>query len=155
MVAPDCLKNPTQITSTSPRPHGLLNSGLVVLRPSLDYFALITEYLYTSPEVKTFKFPDQDLLSAFYRGRWKPLPYIYNALKPLRLIHPRMWRDEDVKCVHLILDKPWGPGGRALGTQFELTHRWWWDQYEALEREMNCDKGDPQGWRYLSRYVMG
>lgn len=28
------------------------------------------------------------------------MPYVYNALKTLRIIHPAIWRDEDVRNVH-------------------------------------------------------
>lgn len=36
-----------------------------------------------------------------------PLSYRYNALKTLRYCHAPMWRDDEAKNVHYILDKPW------------------------------------------------
>lgn len=159
MVAPSCLISPPRITPNSPRPHKLLNSGLVVLKPSQKLYNKIERYLLTSPLVATFSFPDQDLLAAFFAGSWRPLPYIYNALKPLRNIHKRMWRDEDVKCVHYILDKPWnarvGPGGKGEKSDFAVTHSWWWEQYVVLEKIMNSDGpyGDRDAWRFIDQFV--
>ncbi len=86
--------------SPSPRPHQLLNSGLVVLHPSLAALDHIMHFISTSDEVPGFKFTDQDTLASVYRGRWKSLPYIYNGLKTLRKIHPDLWRDDTVKNVH-------------------------------------------------------
>lgn len=159
MESPDCLTNPPVIKEDSPRPYTLLNSGAVVLNPSLQQFDEIQHFLYTSPLVPTFSFCDQDLLSALYKGRWKVLPYIYNALKPLRYVHPKMWRDEDVKCVHYIIDKPWqarvGPGGKNEGAVDAPTHTWWWEEYDALGKEMNSDgpNSDPEGWKWVNQYV--
>ncbi|KAG9013870.1 hypothetical protein FRB94_004251 [Tulasnella sp. JGI-2019a] len=158
MVAPDCLSHPPQITPDSPRPYSQLNSGLVVLRPSLERFEGIQNYLRTSPDVQTFKFPDQDLLSAVFRGQWKPLPYVYNGMKTHRNIHPNMWRDEDVRCLHYVIDKPWAPGGKAASSPFASTHSMWWAQWEALEKEMNADDGpaaDKEGWKYVTKWVHG
>ncbi|KAG8958933.1 hypothetical protein FRC00_002136 [Tulasnella sp. 408] len=148
-----------RITRSSPRPYNLLNSGLVVLTPSIKTYNTLEDWVHNSPLIPTFGFPDQDLLSAVFAGRWKPLPYIYNALKPLRTTHPKMWRDEDVKVVHYIMDKPWqariGPGGKGEKGDFVATHVWWWDQYALLEKELNSDgpSGDLKMWAAVDRYV--
>ena len=126
---PDGLIKPTQITSDSPRTYGLLNSGMVVLNPSKELAAGIEVFLNTSPLVPTFLFPDQDLLAAYFVGRWKPLPWCYNALKTLRYIHRPLWRDEEVRCLHYILkDKPWTQP-RGTGGDYEELNSWWWDRY--------------------------
>lgn len=101
------LTTPLPHTSFSKPTHTRLNSGLVVLQPSLDTFAAMVSFLQTDPRVPTYSFPDQDLLADFFEGRWLPLSYRYNALKTLRYCHKPMWRDEDVKNVHFILKKPW------------------------------------------------
>lgn len=87
--------------------HESLNSGLVILRPSQASFDAIIDVLNYNPIVKTFGFPDQDLLAFVFKGKFTPLSYRYNALKTLRACHPDMWRDEDVKNLHFIMDKPW------------------------------------------------
>lgn len=101
------------------------------------YDALV-HFLSTSPLVPHFLFPDQDVLAEFFRGRWKPLPYTYNALKTLRIIHPTLWRDEDVKCVHYILaDKPWKVRPKEdepSETEHAVTNQWWWDAYKAFKK---------------------
>ena len=105
----------------------------------------------TSPLVPTFAFPDQDLLAAFFEGRWKVLPYIYNALKTLRLIHKPLWRDEEVCCLHYIFhEKPWSlpPGS---GGDYDEVDRWWWDRYQKLGDEMRAT--DETGWKIVDSHV--
>jgi Glycosyl transferase family 8 len=108
LLHPTGNSQPTSIQPSSPRPHTLLNSGLVILTPSATLAQSIVDFLRTSPLVPTFTFPDQDLLAAFFRGRWKPLPWVYNALKTLRATHQNLWHDEEVRCLHYIFpEKPW------------------------------------------------
>lgn len=104
--------------------HSRLNSGLVVLQPSSETFEQILEFLYTDPRVKSYGFPDQDLLADFFDGRFLPISYRYNALKTLRYCHKDMWRDGDVKNVHLILKKPWYHR-LPEGDQDYETHKWY------------------------------
>ncbi|TFY83780.1 hypothetical protein EWM64_g240 [Hericium alpestre] len=146
LVHPTAITSPTQITSTTPRPYNLLNSGLVVLNPSLELSAVVQNYLNSSPLVPTFSFPDQDLLAAFFHGKWKPLPWIYNALKTLRVIHKPLWRDEEIRCLHYILhDKPWQArvGEKGTGGEYEDVNRWWWEQLEGVVSDL--EKSDPDG----------
>ena len=154
LVHPDALSHPSTITDSSPRPYGLLNSGLVVLTPSRDKTEAIAHYLATSPLVSTFSFPDQDLLAAFYKGKWKPLPWCYNALKTLQTIHKPLWRDEEIRCLHYILDdKPWRArvGEPGKGGEYEKVNRWWWERLEKVGVEMGSE--DPQGWKFVSENV--
>ena len=63
-----------------------------------------------------------------------PLPYVYNSLKTLRIIHQPLWRDEDVRCLHYILDdKPW-MRPRGSGGDYETVNGWWWDRYDTLKK---------------------
>jgi Glycosyl transferase family 8 len=143
VVHPTALTTPPAITETSPRPYTLLNSGLVVLTPSVEFSKAIKHYIATSPLVPTFSFPDQDLLANFFKGKWKPLPWCYNALKTLRDIHKPLWRDEEIRCLHYILpDKPWD--GRVPGGPYEEVNGWWWDRFSKLKEEMQT--ADSVGW---------
>jgi len=151
---PTGITSPPAITDSSPRPYTLLNSGLVVLNPSLELANAITHYLSTSPLVPGFSFPDQDLLAAFFKGRWKPLPWCYNALKTLRIIHKPLWRDEEVRCLHYILpDKPWHtrPKEKGTGGEYEEVTRWWWVRYDKLGEEMK--NADSSGWELVEANV--
>ena len=103
--------------------HSRLNSGLVVLQPSSETFSQILDFLYNDPRVSTYGFPDQDLLADFFHGKFLPISYRYNALKTLRYCHKEMWRDEDVKNVHLILKKPWY-NQLPEGDPDHETHKW-------------------------------
>lgn len=148
---PTGITSPPVITESSPRPYLLLNSGVVVLNPSQELFDSIENFLITSPLVPTFSFPDQDLLAEFFKGRWKVLPWCYNALKTLRTIHQPLWRDEEVRCLHYILSvKPWhSPPG--TGGQYEEMNVWWRDTYQKLGEEMKVT--DETGWKLADRYV--
>ena len=86
------------------------NSGLLVVNPSRETYDLILHRINEPSLVMKYDFPDQDLLSDLFRGRWVGLPYVYNALKTLRRagVHDAIWRDDRVKCVHYIMTpKPW------------------------------------------------
>jgi lipopolysaccharide biosynthesis glycosyltransferase len=108
--------------------HHLLNSGLVVLKPSRSIIAEMEHRLQTDPQVETYRFPDQDFLASYYQGRLIPLPYVYNGLKKLRTVHPDLWRDDKVKNVHYIINKPWTAVLEKDDVD-AVTHQWWWDAY--------------------------
>jgi lipopolysaccharide biosynthesis glycosyltransferase len=146
---PTGLTAPTQITDSSPRPHSQLNSGLVVLNPSAELARAVYAHLYTSPLVPTWSFPDQDLLTDFFKGKWKPLPWCYNALKTLMLVHEPLWRDEEIKCLHYILaDKPWQSRvSKDGGGEYDKSHQWWWNRLESLGAEMQ--ESDGEDWKVI------
>jgi lipopolysaccharide biosynthesis glycosyltransferase len=132
----------------------LLNGGLVVLNPSPELYKAITHYLSTSPLIPTFSFAEQDLLCNFFKGKWKPIPWCYNALKTLRVIHKPLWRDEEIRCLHYILhDKPWldRVGEKGTGGLYEDVNRWWWESFEKLGEEMKPE--DPKGWELVLQGV--
>ncbi|KAF8507135.1 nucleotide-diphospho-sugar transferase [Russula emetica] len=142
LVHPSGHSQPSQIQPSSPRPYTLLNSGLFVLTPSATLAQSIVDFLHTSPLVPTFSFPDQDFLAEFFRGKWKPLPWVYNALKMLRVIHKNLWRDEEVRCLHYILpDKPWKTRVRKDDVVDDLTEMdlWWWERFDILVGELEDD----------------
>ncbi|KAL4953347.1 nucleotide-diphospho-sugar transferase [Aspergillus filifer] len=132
---------------------GMLNSGLLVVRPSLTAYKQIQTYLSSPAKLEKYTFPDQELLSEAFKDRWVPLPYIYNALKTMRdeNVHGMIWRDEQVKNVHYIFAvKPWQaepPVQEELekeGGKGDVLNRWWWEvNYErrALEKERGIEDG--------------
>ncbi|KAH9969000.1 nucleotide-diphospho-sugar transferase, partial [Russula dissimulans] len=135
LVHPSGHTQPTSILPSSPRPHTLLNSGLVVLTPSTTLARAVVDFLHASPLVPKFTFFDQDLLATFFQGKWKPLPWVYNALKTLRMIHKNIWRDEEVRCLHYILpDKPWKTRVREGDVVDDMmeTDKWWWKCFDGL-----------------------
>lgn len=123
-----------------------MNGGLQVVNPSAAVYDLIVNHM-TSGAAIDMAFADQSLLSDLFRGRWVPLPYVYNALKTLRWkgVHDPIWRDEEVKNIHYILSpKPWDEideRGEANKSKDE-THAWWVKaNQERLKLEQ--DKGIP------------
>ncbi|CAN6630351.1 hypothetical protein TRVA0_012S02498 [Trichomonascus vanleenenianus] len=90
--------------------HGLqmMNSGLLVFKPSLERYAKIIEYLGHSDRISQYIFPDQELLCDVFGDTWVGLSYKYNALKTLKQIHRDVWDDRTVKNIHYIITpKPW------------------------------------------------
>ncbi|KAI0182051.1 glycosyltransferase family 8 protein [Hypoxylon sp. FL1284] len=139
---------PALITAASPENHHLLNSGTVVVRPSRAQYDALVHAMNTHPDVPEMLFFDQDLLAIVYRGRWRPLPYHYNALKPMRACHAQLWRDDDVKILHYILDKPWKSRTYDPEDTIQSTHKLWWDEYAFVEREwtQSPDKRKRELW---------
>lgn len=115
----------------------MLNSGLLVVRPAKETWSRIEAALEEPARLATYDFPDQDLLSDVFRGRWVALPYVFNALKTLRWpdVHGAIWRDEEVRLVHYIFAiKPWqatpppSPGtGTGTISAIDETYQWWWE----------------------------
>ncbi|KAK7976964.1 hypothetical protein PG988_004454 [Apiospora saccharicola] len=121
------------------RTHRLLNGGMFVFRPTPQLRDSLLDFFQTNTRLlSTFKFPDQDFLAHFFRGRWRALGWQYNALKTMRYWHESLWRDDEVVCLHYIVDKPWACRVSAEGVagykgRDGVTHRWWWDAYERWE----------------------
>jgi hypothetical protein len=129
---------------------GICNGGLQVVNPSPEIYDQILSSLSTPTKTENYEFSDQSLLSDVFRGQWLPLSYKYNALKTLRWCHQRIWRDEEVKNVHYILNpKPWdeseeekkhGFGDAGMGRDF--CNGWWWecnDERKAKEKEAGIE----------------
>ncbi|EXJ66132.1 uncharacterized protein A1O5_10747 [Cladophialophora psammophila CBS 110553] len=136
-----------EITPESRPTYHLLNSGMFVFYPSEQLWNSMLRFFHTSDQLKNYQFPDQDFLAAFFRGKWYPLSWKYNALKTMRYWHPRIWSDDKLVVLHYIVDKPWerqvGPDGLAghLGRD-GVTHQWWWNIYherrtQRRERQPN------------------
>lgn len=126
---------PAPITPQSHANHHLLNSGTVIVQPSRAQYDALIHAMNTHPDVPAMLFFDQDLLAIVYRDRWTPLPYTYNALKPMRACHAGLWKDEDVKILHYILNKPWKSRAYDEKDTIESTHRLWWDEFKGVETE--------------------
>lgn len=106
----------------------------MILEPSKEQYDTLIDAMNTHPDVPKMLFFDQDLLAIIYRNQWKPLSYVYNALKPMRACHADLWKDDDVKILHYILNKPWK--SRTYGDDvIESTHKLWWDYYVEVEKE--------------------
>jgi hypothetical protein len=134
-----------QTSGGKPGPLGVLNSGLLVLRPSATYYTLIHDHMQAHGH--SYIFPDQDVLAYTFPDRWVPLPYVYNALKPLRFkgVHDAIWRDESVKNVHYILaPKPWDRDENdEKNEQNEMD--WWWIEANKKRKDAEKAKGITDG----------
>jgi inositol 3-alpha-galactosyltransferase len=132
---PSALSSPTQPTPESRRTYHLLNSGMFLYHPSKELWERMMHFFnHNSEKLGTYKFPDQDFLADFFHHRWKALGWQYNALKTMRYWHTNIWRDEEVVCLHYIVDKPWASrvseeGVAGFKGKDGVTHGWWWDEY--------------------------
>lgn len=129
--------------------HTLLNSGLFVFEPSLETWNDMWRFIEENRSaLNQYRFPDQDFLTEWWRDRWISVGWRWNALKTWRYWHPEMWRDDDVRGLHYIVDKPWTarvpPSGIAgyKGNDGE-THTWWWIAYSEWEKR-RLEAGETQ-----------
>ncbi|TQS31559.1 hypothetical protein Golomagni_08158, partial [Golovinomyces magnicellulatus] len=127
-------------------PLGFMNGGLQVVNPSAALYDQIVKHM--EADAVNMDFADQSLLSDLYRGRWVPLPYVYNALKTLRWkgVHDAIWRDDKVKNLHFILSpKPWDELDKEGNwTGKDETHKWWVDvnkERKDDEKKRGIDDG--------------
>ncbi|KAI1034193.1 hypothetical protein LB503_012481 [Fusarium chuoi] len=141
---PTALEEPLQPTDASPSPHKLLNGGMFIFHPSEGLWGKMLHVFNTTPLLSSFMFPDQDFLAFFFENKWYALGWQYNAIKTMRYWHPNIWRDEEVICLHYIVDKPWakrvGLDGVAGYKGLDgVTHCWWWQLYQYWEDERTSD----------------
>lgn len=122
---------------------GMPNGGLQVVNPSTEVYNLIADQL-ANDSIASYDFADQSLLGDLFNGRWVAIPYIYNALKTLRVqgVHHQIWRDDKVKNIHYILSpKPWDEKPDAPSQE---SHAWWWvvnKERLAAEQERGINDG--------------
>ncbi|KAH6840686.1 nucleotide-diphospho-sugar transferase [Chaetomium sp. MPI-CAGE-AT-0009] len=149
---------PTSTTS----PLSLLNGGLLTLTPSPTTFTTITHFLHNqhSPSCTPTHLPfaDQSLLSELFQGRWAALPYVYNALAPMRRRKGGhgaglLWEDGEVRAVHFILvPKPWegvgnkdggkdGDGDGDEDDEDEYETWRWWREADVERRRWEGERG--------------
>ncbi|KFA56396.1 hypothetical protein S40293_04999 [Stachybotrys chartarum IBT 40293] len=144
---PTALTDPLQPSDTTPRTYRLLNGGMLLFHPSEALWESMLHTFNTSPLLSTYQFPDQDFLADFFDRKWLAMGWQWNAIKTMRYWHPDLWRDDEVICLHYIVDKPWAKRVGSDGTAGYLgkdgvTHSWWWDAYARWEAERGQD-GQP------------
>lgn len=154
---PEALKHGAPISRKSKSTFHLMNSGVFMFHPSSDLCRRLLDFLDSSPLIPTFVFPDQNFFDEFFRHRWIALGWQWNAIKTSYYWHRNVWRDEEVRALHYIVDKPWskriGPDGIAgyLGRD-GVTHKWWWDVYNQWE-DTRVKAGKKSTVEKLGRYV--
>ena len=62
------------------------NAGFYVMKPDLNELENMKESLLTMDG--NWRFAEQDFLNIYFSGRWKHLPYVYNAQKRIKEHHP-------------------------------------------------------------------
>ncbi|WP_216364028.1 glycosyltransferase family 8 protein [Subtercola boreus] len=102
-----------------------LNGGFLVLSPDETVLADMVGRLGALEDLSHYAFAEQDFLNEFYRDRWRPLPYVYNALKTLPHQHPSVWDLAAVANIHYIIDKPWEKPLDPADRYFEVNSLWW------------------------------
>ena len=102
-----------------------LNGGFLVLEPDREVFEDMADKLAAVDDMSRYPFAEQDFLNDYYRDRWVPLPYIYNALKTLPFQHPSLWDTADVKNIHYIIDKPWEQPLHPDDRYYPVNKLWW------------------------------
>ncbi|MPY09213.1 glycosyltransferase family 8 protein [Arthrobacter bussei] len=102
-----------------------LNGGFLVLSPDEAVLDDMVGRLAAVEDLSRYPFAEQDFLNEYYRDRWQPLPYVYNALKTLPHQHPSVWDPAAVKNIHYIIDKPWATPLDPSDRYFAVNRLWW------------------------------
>lgn len=118
------------------------------------------ERIQSDPSVDEYSFPDQDFIAEFFKGNFNPLPWYYNSIKRLRTCHENIWRDQEVRNVHYILDKPWVSGRPNVDEQIDdgqdkddrITHGWWWNEWDEIREAKKIGLNDSQ-WQVVVESV--
>jgi len=108
-----------------------LNGGFLVLEPDNAVFDELEKRIAAIDDLSAYPFSEQDLLNEVFAERWKPLSYIYNALKTLPFQHSGLWQDNQVKNLHYILAKPWKRDlnqPESERDRFYALDRLWWEK---------------------------
>lgn len=80
-------------------------------------------------------------MDVFFKDRWLPLGWQYNAMKTHRYWHSAAWRDDEVVALHYIVDKPWQKrGGQGYLGRDGVTHSWWWKEFDVWAGDMEGRK---------------
>lgn len=110
------------------------NAGLLLFRPSLSTLTSFEAFIDKEARVETWTFAEQDGLNEYYAGQWVPLPYGYNALKTISLIHPDLWDLASIKNIHYILEKPWDDPSNEQKAQapYMTLNSLWWETYNQV-----------------------
>lgn len=146
------------IVKTTGRPtYQLFNSGMFLFRPRKQLWQDILQFFNTTDLLGTFKFPDQDFMTHFFRGRWMSVGWQYNAVKTMAYRHENLWRTDEIVCLHYIVDKPWA---KRIGTDGVAgfkgldgdTHRMWWREYESWFADRQGD-GQMEVITVMSKHV--
>ncbi|GAB3603460.1 hypothetical protein GCM10027586_06480 [Kineococcus gypseus] len=107
------------------------NGGFLVLEPDEAVLDALLTRLHGLSDLTRYQFAEQDFLNESFAGRWRPLPYVYNALKTLSHQHPSVWDERQVKNLHYIIDKPW-QGRTEPGNRYHDLHERWWRVAEQV-----------------------
>jgi alpha-N-acetylglucosamine transferase len=143
------LTDPDQIAAEvneQSRPtYRLLNGGMLFFYPTEELWTRMLDFFNTTDRLKTYQFPDQDFLADFFRNKWYPMSWKYNAIKTMRYWHPRLWSDEKLVILHYIVDKPWERQVSSEGIAGHLgrdgeTHTWWWRIYDDWRQQREKDE---------------
>lgn len=98
---------------TAPPPWPYFNAGLLSLRPNSSVLVHMLRALALC-DLASFPFAEQDFLNQYFAGRWKRLPWVYNASKALYACHRNgqgaggcVFKLAEAKNLHYTMAKPW------------------------------------------------
>lgn len=76
-------------------------------------------------------FAEQDFLNGYFAGRWKHLPWSYNAQKRIKHHHPDLWDLPNIFAIHYVDEKPWSQRYSEENLRYKEECDYWWDVFEG------------------------
>ncbi|PSC72665.1 glycosyl transferase isoform B [Micractinium conductrix] len=106
------------------------NAGFYVMSPSLAELAEMKRALEEGRCPVRF-FAEQDFLNAYFKGRWRHLPWAYNGQKRIKYHHPDLWSMDELFVIHYVDEKPWSHRYSADNLGYRAECDYWWDVFEG------------------------
>lgn len=130
LTSPDGREEPFSAVAALPYSTKFFNSGVFAFRPSLATAAALYQLsgratfkkgsstpptaLGALPPVlikaalERFHLTDQSVLNHYFKGRWRPLPFGFNAGVKIRSADRKLWNQLEVAVIHFVAaPKPW------------------------------------------------
>lgn len=109
------------------------NTGLFIYRPGREEQANLERIFHSTSDLSLYRFADQDILNEVYKEHWKPLPFMYHAIKIVYLTHRILWNESIIKNIHYINEKPWNydmNDSKTKSDAYYPLYKIWWSIYE-------------------------
>ena len=125
---------------------GSINAGLMLLKPDLSEWNVIQADIKHNPQLKKYKYPEQDYLSLRYCDKWTSITFNYNFQFGLtHRVKKLNYRLSDIYVIHYSSSyKPWNdlipnrnqhPAELEFKEQHQKYYTLWMNAYYSLKKK--------------------